>query len=457
MRVFLGEKTTQKNFLFLSQKLQHHTLTYFTTHQKILSFCPSCKLIQNANLNDFQLVYMPNKAEKRIAREKNILFYTYRHQNIFKSILKQIRNALFSLVDFLAKKKPQYKHNLVVVKPDAIGDYILFRNFIKLLYQEYGKITLIANQTNQNLIETFDKNYLLNYILINRKKFLTNPLYRFKIIRILSHNSYKILINPLYSRDAISEQIVRNIQAETKVTSTGDTSNLTLKEKNIYDQNYTKILPSSSNIMFEFNRNLEFFQNLFQKEIDIEYGLELKDTSSPFDIPKPYFVFFIGASINYRKWSSSNFIEVGKFILSKQYNIVICGGKEDQQSANLIATALSNSNQQIINLCGKTTLNALVQVIYNSSCLLSNETSCAHIAQAIRHNKVFVMSNGNHLHRFTPYPKNLGGKYYGIYHPVIQKNFDMYILTSNLLYGQDKLDINMITPKDVIEVIDSHL
>lgn len=355
-----------------------------------------------------------------------------------------------TIIDMQSNKK---NSKVVIIRTDAIGDYVLFRNFLKPLYEKYGKLTFVGNVACKELVTQLDGEYIKHFIAIDRKKISRNLIYRFKIIKELKKTSYEILINSIYSRDRVSEDIVRIIDAREKIASIGDCSNLPKGIKQQYDKNYTTLLPAKQEIMFEFYRNLEFFQNLLGKDLHVDFFIDLKkiDRERDFGIIPPYSVFFIGASAQYRKWGNNHFVEVGKFLHSNFYeNIVICGGKEDFENGEYIRQKLEQNSIYCLNLCGKTSLLDLARVVYNGNHLISNETSCVHIAKAIRHDKVFVVSNGNHLHRFTPYPKELGGEYYGIFHPFIQANLDEYVFISNYSGKTSTLDINDISSQSVI-------
>lgn len=346
---------------------------------------------------------------------------------------------------------------LIIIRTDAIGDYVLFRNFLKPLYGKYGKLVLVGNIAYESFALQLDGEYIQEFIPINHKKFSRNLLYRFQIIKKLRQTSYEILINPIYSRDRVSEDICKIINAKEKIASIGDCSNLPQKIKQKYDKNYTTLLPAENKLMFEFYRNLEFFHNLLDKDLSVDLYIDLeniKEKSKDFNITSPYSVFFIGASAQYRKWGKDNFIKIGKFLHTNFHeNIVVCGGKEDFENGEYIRQKLEQQSICCLNLCGKTSLLDLARVVYNGNHLISNETSCVHIAKAIRHDKVFVVYNGNHLHRFTPYPKELGGEYYGIFHPFIQANLDEYAFISNYSGKTSTLDINEITAESVIEKI----
>ena len=113
-----------------------------------------------------------------------------------------------------------------------------------------------------------------------------------------------------------------------------------------------------------------------------------------------------------------------------------------------------NAKHKVFNMVGKTSLNALGGIVYNGNLLVSNETSAAHLAAILDTAIVIAVSNGNHLGRFIPYPKGLRDKYYPVFHPFIEENFDKYEELSNAYAYQSTLDINEITAKQVIGVID---
>ena len=70
---------------------------------------------------------------------------------------------------------------------------------------------------------------------------------------------------------------------------------------------------------------------------------------------------------------------------------------------------------------------------------------------------VFVISNGFHLGRFVPYPKNLSENYHVIYHPEIEKKLDDFKkLCSKYQFGSE-LNINTISVDNVKEKLDMTL
>ncbi|WP_066388206.1 glycosyltransferase family 9 protein [Helicobacter himalayensis] len=438
-----------------------------------------------AQIEHIDFLYLPDSAQIESAIKVQIPYFSdIKSPNPIKQILKAIKNLCEDMLDFTAlclakiltklsvifKKSKNQKRKLAILRTDAIGDYLLFRNFLPYFYGRFGKITLIGNTAYSELALSFDKQYLEEFIPLDIRRFSRNPLYRFQSVYKIAHLEFETAINPIFSRDKTSEKITKIIRARQKYAPKGDLNNLNAKDYARFAKNYTLLTSCKEGVMFEFERNAEFATALLGKTIFPPLTLELGDYALQefecFNLPKPYVVLFIGASASWRKWDIKKFYEVGLWHLSKGFHVVICGGKEDSQNGENLANMLNTQSDatkqtkgfRAFNLCGKTTLCALARVVYNGNHLVSNETSCAHLAATLRHDiSIYVVSNGNHLYRFTPYPCRVRGKYYGIYHPIIDKNLCAYAFLSNYMQNPSRLDINQITSQRVIEVIENTL
>ena len=128
------------------------------------------------------------------------------------------------------------------------------------------------------------------------------------------------------------------------------------------------------------------------------------------------------------------------------YEIVLCGASSDTDDAFKFRKYFSG---EYIDLVGKTSLIDLLYVIYNGNLMIANETSAPHLAVALEMTNVFVISNGNHYGRFTPYPEKVSENYHVIYHPEIEKDLDDYKKLSNSYGFGSELDINEISVEAV--------
>lgn len=380
---------------------------------------------------------------------------------MIKKIKRTIHCIVLNIIDLIApcKKKINKRQSLAIIKIDAIGDYVLFRNFLSVLktsvqYKDY-KVTLIGNDTWRDLAEALDSEYVDDFIFLNRDKFYRNYYYRFMMLRKLSSIGFEIILNPMYSREYyLSESIVNALEGKEKITCVGDLSNISINHKKKADSFYTKLLLNKKEILFEFYRNQEFFSQLLDKELSIPFSIDREKLPVlRQSLPDNFVVLFLGASHPRRKWSSINFAEVATFLKENyHYEIVICGAPSDKEQADQFSV---HFKYNYIDLVGKTSLLELISVLDECQFLISNETSAVHFAAALGVNKLFVLYNGNHFGRFTPYPESLHKNYKLICHPEIAKSKSVYQNISHDRLYINQLDINDITVNQVLRVIEA--
>ncbi len=387
---------------------------------------------------------------------------------MIKIILRKIRNyikeRLFLFIDFWATKENKNirSNTLLLVRFDAIGDYVLFRNFIEIFkkskkYCDY-KITLCGNIAWKDLAEDYDKSFFDNFIWIDRRKFIRNPIYRFNILRYINQYGFEIVIQPTYSREFFyGDTIVRASNAKERIGSEGDLSNITKWQKKISDKYYTILVPATEESIFEFFRNKEFFEYILEEKIKLNRpNFKINKGAVKISIYNPYIVIFPGAGAKYRRWQSHKFAEVADYIYKKyRCNIVIAGSKSDRILAEDIKKKSENIN--IINLTGKITLTQSVHIIKNAKILISNETVAVHIAAAVG-TKTICISTGFRFGRFDPYPKEIFNKIIYVYPDVIQKRiYDYKYLIEKYRYDLPTSTINTIPVYKVKQSIDNIL
>lgn len=348
--------------------------------------------------------------------------------------------------------------SLLLIRLDAIGDYVLFRNFIEVLknnkqYKDYN-ITLLGNIAWKSIAIEFDSNFIDKSIWLDKNRFNKDLVYRYKKLNEITRRGYEIVLSPVYSREFFCvDTLVKQIYAKEKIGSLGELSNIKKWQKSISDNYYTKLVPAKNELMFEFSRNKEFFKNLLQVNIDIRKPtINLKPKSLDFDLPKNYVILFIGAGASFRRWDVEKFAIISNYLREKyNYQTVLCGGPDDIELAKEFA---KHASGDYLDLVGKTSLLDFLTVIYNGNLMVANETSAPHFAVALEMTKIFVISNGNHYGRFTPYPKEVFQNYHVIYHPEIENDLEDHQKLS-ITYGQgSELNINDITIESAINKID---
>ena len=381
-----------------------------------------------------------------------------------KNIIKFFIFYFLNLIIFPTKKI--MPNSMLLIRLDTIGDYILFRNFIEIIkksekYKDY-KITLLGNEAWKEIAQEFDGEFIDDFIWLNIRKFNRNLIYRYRKLKEIIKKGYEIVVDSTYSREFYySDIIVKVLTAKEKTGSEGDLSNIEPWQKKISDTYYTKLISAEKEVIFEFYRNKEFFENFLETKLDVKKPhINLKPKNLFFQLPKEYAILFIGASLGNKKWRIENFAKVGRYIKSKYgYEIVLCGGKEDM---NEVKKFKKYFGMDFTDLTGKTSLIDLLYVVYNGNVMVSNDTSAPHLAVALNmRGVVFVVYNGVHFGRFVPYPKEIYENYHAIYHPDIERDLENYQKLSNS-YGYEygngiKLNINEIAAESVIENIKKNL
>jgi len=325
---------------------------------------------------------------------------------IYRNVKNHIRKKYIFLIDYICLLviKSNSSSDIIILRLDAIGDFILFCDSAKEYKNLFPgqKIILLANHTWADL--AIQLPYWDHVISINIYKFETNIFYRCKTIVNLRKNIYKKLIHPTFSRDyLVSDSIVQMINAELKIGFDGDYSNISKDEKRVSDNWYDDLIMSNDGLMMELNRNAAFLRSLghenFKSSIpDISHILH--EVNNPLEQAEDYFVIFPFASWYGKEWPIDKFVSlIAK--LSERYAMacVLCGGPNDVDSAQKI---IGKSTVNIIDYTGKTDLMSLAKIIQSSQLLVSNDTSAIHIAAAVCTKSVCILGGG-HYGRFLPY------------------------------------------------------
>lgn len=362
---------------------------------------------------------------------------------------------------FIRANKEIKSKTLLLIRLDAIGDYVLFRNFIEEIkrsgpYKEY-QITLLGNSTWKDLSEELDNTYVDKFIWVDRNRFNKDFKYRYTKLKEVVSKGYEVVLSPVYSREYFyADIIVKLVNAKKKIGSDGDLSTIKKWQKKISDTYYSELIPAKDELLFEFNRNREFFENLLERDIDISKPtIKLKTKVVNYDLSKKYAVLFIGASARSKKWSIENFADIARHLKIKHgEQIVLCGGPTDRKDANEFSKCFDDN---YIDLVGKTSLLDLLYIISNANMMISNDTAAPHLAIALERTNIFVIYNGNHYGRFIPYPKETTTNYHVVYHPQIDKDFNNDKKLCNIYKFGSSLDINDISLEQVIGKIDKVL
>ena len=327
---------------------------------------------------------------------------------IFSQGIQKLLNVFYLFFDGLIlaftssveSRKPQ----VLLVRVDAIGDFVLWLDSATVLIDHYRKagysVVLMANQAWANWAEDMqivDEVWEVDVLRFNKK-----PIYRSKLILRIRNRGFKIAIQPTYSRVFRSgDSMMRASCASERIGSEGDESNITPWFKSLSNRWFTKLIPAENTPLMELKRNAEFMRGL--GFIEFKAGLPVIHPVSDalsYSLPKlPYAVLVPSASWYGRAWPSINFIAIAYRLVECGLGIVVVGGAKDHDMARDLVDALP---EKVVNLVGKTSLSELVEILRSASVIISNETSSVHIGAAVNAPVVCILGGG-HFGRFAPY------------------------------------------------------
>lgn len=335
------------------------------------------------------------------------------------------------------------KKNLLLIKTEAIGDYVLFRNFLQTIRQSAKfkgyHITFLGNKIWQDLANEFDKEYFDASIFIDRKRFQTDFYYRNEVFLELTKTTYDTAINATYSREyLLGDSIIKMVSAREKIGMMGDSASEIPYVKFFADSYYSRLVENGKENFFEFDRNIHFFDQIL---------VDAKTPSMPsFSLGsnrKNYIVMLPGAQDEIRQWPIENFKSVAEWIHQKYgLEIIISGSKADRAAAEFIC---NDSNSSFIkNYCGEGNLVYLVKLLSEARLAICNDSGTLHLAAALNIPSVCI-SNGNHYGRFTPYPKNWNKKLAFVYPPKFMEVFTLEDERMNAMKWGSKYSISSIS------------
>lgn len=356
-------------------------------------------------------------------------------------------------------KLPFKSNRLLIVRLDAIGDYVLFRNFIPLLKQHpvWGKynFTLLGNKVFKELAEHFDAGYIDRFIWFDNNK-TYRTYYKLCLLALkLKLKCYDVLVNPVHSREGYIDEFCYAIGSKNLIGSEGDLQHFKNEEQKIsYDKLYNRLLPALSSSNFELFRNRFFFKHLCEDDQVVKTSIPFKK-SNILNNHCYNIVIVPGAGLNTRRWSLNNFADLIAQInnLYKEYltiNFYIIGTKSDKEKAGIIIQK-SNANN-VIDLTGNTTLVEVTDLIGSANLVISNETSAVHIAAATNTFTICI-ANGKYFGRFYPYPNTITDRIQTIW-----PDNTIYNLQENIALNTKTFSaIDFIEPQKVLNDVEKLL
>lgn len=333
------------------------------------------------------------------------------------------------MVAYVLSKKSSFNDKVILlVRLDAIGDYIIGHEIIREIKNNNpdSAILLLCDSRIGNLPEIdFQKDKIIQ---INSTRFINEFRYSFNAIKRLLRYSYLTIINPCYSRTKLSDNIVSILPSKNKIGWNGDATNISINKLKRNNRKYTFLLDGEPvRNQHEIVKNNYFVKKLTGHEPTHRVPV-ISDVQSELHLSESYFVFALGASYDPRAWSVANFAKLSESVPEK-YKIVLLGyGMVDERLAEDFINMI-NRPDQVINLVGKTTVIDSVSIIENAKLIIGNDSAVVHIAVATKTPSICI-APGAHLSRFAKYPAMEGTEI----HSTVYENAGCVNCNYNCLY-----------------------
>ncbi len=331
----------------------------------------------------------------------------------FSTAAARVRVATLLGIDTLLKlagKPAPRPDRVLIVRLDAIGDFILWMDAAKAIVRHYKGRGRTAVLVANNVWASWAKNLGIfeEVIPVDVYQFHHDPLYRFRTGRQIRRWGCTIAVEPSYSRSwLLGDSVIRVSGANERIGSAGNTSEPQTHKQRISDRWYTRLIPADPLPLMELERNAEFVRNLGEAGFHAALP-QLPETSLLEDnaafiaatAGKPFYVLFPGASWEGRRWPVSGFHEIAERLYNRTGWLgVVCGGGSDREIAGELC---ARSISPLVNWAGRTTLGELAAILNVARLLLTNETSAVHIGAACGTPTVCLLGGG-HYGRFLPY------------------------------------------------------
>lgn len=296
------------------------------------------------------------------------------------------------------------KYDLVLVRTDRIGDYVIWHDTIAAYKQRFQNknVLLICNDSILTLAR--EESFFTEILCYNINKIKKNIKYAVNFINELKIINTEILINSIWERIWYADIFSMAIKAHHKIAIAPKKK--TGRFADYYNKNYDELIDCCAYVS-EIEADEGFAKNAIWKEYSYgNYPLAVK--SDVITIDSPYVVISFSTSTTKKNWPIERFSKVIDFIPNKYKIVLIGAGTYDTSCAKKILKMIDNTSR-IFNFVGETTIPEMVSIISKASFVLGNDSAAVHIASATNIPSIAILS-GTHYKRFLPYPSNVNLK-----------------------------------------------
>lgn len=347
----------------------------------------------------------------------------------------------------IQRPEPGGEDNLLIIRLDDIGDYVLFRNMLPYYSAMYPhrKLFLLGNVTWKGLFEAVDAIHDITPIWVDKKQYFKDPAYRQALWQRLADLGFTEVIAPSVSRNVLLDDLC--VMAAGAVNNTGVGQLYEVPELLALSRGlYTSLVNIPRNI-YEFGGNRLAAEIITGKLVDIKkpYLPKLSSGQQP-----PSIGLFIGANAVSRRWSNEGWKDLIA-MLRRQYpahTILILGGPDDTDSAAAILEGFTGDGQ-VVSRAGTLALPDTISLIQQLDLLVSNNSMAYHVGMASGIPTVIITS-GENPYRFTTFNADLFPDVRVVYPERFKAHWQAYTERQQFKFEPVKADIQGIPAATVM-------
>lgn len=328
-----------------------------------------------------------------------------RHIALFirrRSEQKQVQSVLrqFDEWRLLLEQLPKQNHHqqkLAIVRLDDIGDYLLWRNFLKVYkaserFKGY-EITLIGNVVWKSIFEAYDSDAVDKSIWVDKHQYFASPDYRMQLWQVIRNQRFSTIVCPSRSRPLLLDDMML-LAADAPTRIAAHNSFEAGKWNSISDALYNEHFTKATN-GHEWHFNRAFAALIAESNIQIE-RIFLPVESGRL-LKKNQVICFIGAAAKSKTWPLAYWVELVKLLQQNSYDVLLSGGKNEMPVADKIVAATEAKS-----IVGQTNLVETLQAISGAEAIITGDTMAAHAAVSFNKPTV-ILANGVNAKRFVAY------------------------------------------------------
>lgn len=302
---------------------------------------------------------------------------------------------------------------LVIIRADAIGDFVLWLSTAERLIARFGqpRTVLVSNHLVADLARAtglFDE-----VVGVDINAFKHDRRYRFAMLRRIRRLDAAVAVQPTFSRSFWGgDALLRATAAPERIGQAGDLNNMGAREKRISDRWYTHLVPAVPGPRHELERDADFLRGLGET-VDGPASPSLGPLSpgpvgqlpAALQGSPDYVVIVPGAGSGRRMWPVDRFADLARRIAdARGLRLVICGSPGERALGEELVRR--SGLDGALMLAGQTSLTEMIETMRHARLVVANDSGGAHIAAAVGTPSICLLGGG-HFGRFLPYPEAL--------------------------------------------------